>query len=82
MTDTVDMVEADKQRLGRYFRHYREAANITLRDMAERMGMSINTIRWHEAGLRLLRVPEIWKAADILGVTPDRLLDPAIDPTT
>lgn len=81
MTETMD-VETDKQRLGRHFRHYREAANITLRDMAGRMEMSINTIRWHEAGIRLLRVHDLWKAAGILGVTPDRLLDPNIDPTT
>lgn len=79
MTELMD-VETNPQRLGRYFRHYREAANITLRDMAERMGMSINTIRWHEAGIRLLRVPEIWRASAILGVTPDRLLDPSFDP--
>ena len=75
-------IEPNKKRLGKHFRHYREAANITLRDMARRMGMSINTIRWHEAGIRLLRVHDLWKASNILGVTPDRLLDPKIDPTT
>ena len=49
--------------------------------MAQLMRMSINPIRHHEAGIRLLRIPEIWRASSVLGVTPDRLLDPAIDPT-
>ena len=69
------------EKLGRAFRYYREAAGLTLRDMAKRMGMSINPIRSHEGGARLLRIPDIWRAADVLGVTPDRLLDPDLDPT-
>lgn len=73
-------VNPQAARLGKAFRFYREAANLTLRDMAERMSMSINPIRHHEAGIRLLRIPELWRAADVLGVTPDRLLDPAVDP--
>lgn len=77
-----DEVEIDPHaaRLGRAFRFYREAAGLTLRDMAERMGMSINPIRHHEAGIRLLRIPDLWRASSVLGVTPDRLLDPAVDP--
>lgn len=66
--------------LGRAFRYYREAAGLTLRDMASKLTMSINPIRHHEAGIRLLRVPDIWRAANLLGVTPDRLLDPDLDP--
>ena len=80
----TELMELDPTsvQLGKAFRYYREAANLTLRDMAERMGMSINTIRYHEAGMRLLRLPDIWRAAHVLGVTADRLLDPNLDPTT
>lgn len=77
----IPKVEADKQRLGRAFRFYREAAGITLREMSKRLGVSINPIRMHEAGERLLRITDIWRAAKILGVTNDRLLDPKLDPT-
>lgn len=80
-TDEIE-VDPTAAKLGRAFRFYREAANLTLRDMADRMSMSINPIRHHEAGIRLLRVPDIWRAAHILGVTPDRLLDPATDPVS
>ena len=78
----LDEIEVDPHAacLGRSFRFYREAAGLTLRDMAEKMAMSINPIRYHEAGVRLLRIPDIWRAATVLGVTPDRLLDPAVDP--
>lgn len=74
-------IDPQAAQLGKSFRYYREAANLTLRDMAQLMRMSINPIRHHEAGIRLLRIPEIWRASSVLGVTPDRLLDPAIDPT-
>lgn len=80
-TDEIE-VDPTSAQMGRAFRYYREAAGITLREMAERMSMSINPIRHHEAGIRLLRVPDIWRAAAILGVSPDRLLDTTIDPTT
>jgi len=75
-------VDPTSAKLGRAFRFYREAANLTLRDMADKMSMSINPIRHHEAGIRLLRIPDIWRAAAVLGVTADRLLDPDLDPTT
>ena len=74
-------VDPTAAKLGKAFRFYREAANLTLRDMADQMSMSINPIRHPEAGIRLLRVPDIWRAASVLGVTPDRLLDPSVDPT-
>lgn len=80
MTEDV-IIDPQAARLGRAFRYYREAAGLTLRDMSDKMSMSINPIRHHEAGIRLLRIPDIWRAAKILGVTPDRLLDNAIDPT-
>lgn len=74
-------VDPTAAKMGRAFRYYREAAGLTLRDMASKMSMSINPIRHHEAGIRLLRIPDLWRAASVLGVSPDRLLDPAIDPT-
>ena len=81
MAEVSARAAADKERLGRAFRFYREAAGITLRAMSRKMGMSINTIRMHEAGARIMRVEDVWRAAKILGVTNDRLLDPKLDPT-
>jgi uncharacterized protein (UPF0335 family) len=71
---------SDSERLGSYFRHYREAAGLTLHELADKMELSVNTIRLHEGGERLLRVPELWRAAKIFGVTYDKLLDPDSEP--
>lgn len=79
MTDEME-AESDAQKLGRYFRHYREAAGITLHQMSAALGVSVNPIRAHEGGFRLLRLPDIWRAAQILGVTYDKLLDPDSEP--
>ena len=62
-------------RLGAIFRAQRRQAGLTLNQMAERMELSINTIRHHEAGTRLLRVTQMWRAAEILGCTPAKLLN-------
>lgn len=79
MTDTME-IETDAQKLGRFFRHYREAAGLTLHDMSKALNLSINPIRAHEGGHRLLRLPDLWSAAKILGVTHDKLLDPDSEP--
>lgn len=81
MSDVIVVDEStDEQRLGRNFRRYRRAKKLTLRQMADELGCSINTIRYHEGGSRLLRVKEIWRAASILGVAANKLLDPKVEP--
>jgi transcriptional regulator with XRE-family HTH domain len=60
--------------LGRLFRMAREAAGMTLRQVAHDMGMSINTIRWHEAGTRCLRSDDLIAAARLIGTDPRLLI--------
>ena len=52
--------------LGARLRVEREAHGISLEDFARAMGGSINTIRWHEAGSRMLRGDDLVQAARIL----------------
>lgn len=77
MTDDLGRDER-AVRLGTVFRAYRKRRKITLREMSSLMDLSINTIRLHEAGTRLLRLPEIWNAAAILRVKPKALLNTEI----
>lgn len=60
--------------LGRRFRSVRRASGVRQIDVAKRLGLSINTVRWHEAGARLLRVDELMRAAEIIGCDPVNLI--------
>lgn len=60
--------------LGARFRAIREGKKIFLRDMARRMGVCINTIRWHEAGARMMRADDLVEAARVLQVEPCALI--------
>lgn len=60
--------------LGRRFRAAREASQVTLRSLADRMGRSFYIIRRHEAGHTMMRIDDLIKAAKILGVEPCDLL--------
>ena len=72
---TTPMPKGDLQaRLGERFRAVRRARGVWLRDMAQALKCSVNTIRWHEAGARMMRADMIVRAAAIMGVSPDELL--------
>lgn len=60
--------------LGRRFRREREEASITLADMAAKLRVSINTVRWHEAGARCLRADDVVRAAGFMGCEPSHLV--------
>lgn len=66
--------DEESARLGALFREAREAKEVGLKRMAEALGVSVNTIRWHEAGDTLMRADTVRKAADFLGVTAGSLL--------
>lgn len=53
--------------LGARFRAVRKAHKVTLHDLANGLGCSVNTVRWHEAGARMMRTDDIVRAADIIG---------------
>lgn len=60
--------------IGSLFRRAREAKGITLRKLAEDMGCSVNTIRWHEAGHTLFRADQLKTAAHAMRVRVADLL--------
>lgn len=64
-------------RLGGMFRRARHDAGKTLVQTADAIGVSVNTVRWHENGTTPLRAHHLALAALLFGCPPDRLLLPA-----
>lgn len=74
-SDTTPIPAGDlEQRLGAHFRKLRKERKFSLVALAAAMKCSVNTIRWHEAGARLMRFDDVVRAAEVIGVAPDRLL--------
>lgn len=62
--------------IGRKMREKRVAANVSVMKLARALNVSVNTVRWHEAGARLLRADDLVIAASVLGCKPSDLIDP------
>ena len=62
--------------LGARFKAVRRQHKVWLKPLAEALGCSLNTIRWHEAGARMMRLDDIVKAAGVMGVDPAELVKP------
>ena len=62
--------------LGSRFREVRRRQKVYLRPLADALGCSLNTVRWHEAGARMLRLDQVVQAAGIMGVDAAELLPP------
>lgn len=60
--------------LGEKFRVVRRQHKVWLKDLAQHLGCSVNTVRWHEAGARMMRADMLVKAADFIGVPPGQLM--------
>jgi transcriptional regulator with XRE-family HTH domain len=60
--------------LGERFRAVRRRQKCWLADLSKALDCSINTIRWHEAGARMMRADMIVRAAAFMGVEPDELV--------
>lgn len=60
--------------LGEQFRTVRRRQRVWLRDLAAKLDCSVNTLRWHEAGARMMRAEMIVKAAEFMGVPPEELI--------
>lgn len=69
-------------RLGARFRAARQSKGVTLRDMAQALRCSVNTLRWHESGARMFRADTISEAAEFLGVDPSALMQDGPDDLT
>lgn len=67
--------------LGRLFHDRRKAARpkVSLAQLAAHLKCSINTIRWHEAGTRLMRLDDVVRAAAFMDVPHADLLPPQVD---
>lgn len=63
-------------RIGAAFRAAREAKGVFLADLAAALSCSINSIRWHEAGARMMRTDDLIRAAEVLGLPTSDLLPP------
>lgn len=63
--------------LGAQFRTVRRRQKVWLKELSRRLDCSVNTIRWHEAGARMMRADMLVRAAEIIGVQPQELMPPA-----
>ncbi len=60
--------------LGEKFRTVRRRQRVWLKDLAKSLNCSVNTIRWHEAGARMMRADMMVRAAEVIGVMPEELM--------
>lgn len=76
MTDTIPAPKGELEAaLGAQFRETRRGREIWLRDLSKKLGVSVNTVRWHEAGARMMRTDLVVRAAAIIGVSPSQLIE-------
>ncbi len=72
---TIPVPKGDVEaRLGEAFRAVRRSRSVWLRDLAKVLSVSVNTIRWHENGARMMRADVLVRAAEHMGVEPRLLL--------
>lgn len=77
MSRTTPKAKSDVARaLGARLRIEREAQGLNLHDLAQGAGVSINTIRWHEAGSRMLRADDLVSIAVLLNMDAQALMVP------
>lgn len=55
---------------GAAFRQARNAASKTLTETAEALGVSVNTLRWHEAGAAIMAPDKLLAAGVLFSVDP------------
>ena len=66
--------------IGAAFRAARKRRGFTLLQLSAALGCSINSVRWHEAGARLLRTGDLIRAAEAMGVPTTEVLPPELTP--
>jgi transcriptional regulator with XRE-family HTH domain len=68
-------LKADERKvIGGKFKAVRRRQRCWLAELARELGCSINTIRWHEMGIRMMRADMIIAAAKAMRVQPAELL--------
>lgn len=63
-----------EMQLGLTFRRLRKAKGFSMRGIARRMGIAVNSVRWHEAGATMLRADDLLKATEILDCTANDVM--------
>jgi transcriptional regulator with XRE-family HTH domain len=82
MSEPIPIAKGDfEAALGARFRSVRESRDAKLKDLAVHLGLSVNTIRWHEAGAVMLRLDMLHKAAEFLGCEVNDLTIPESEAT-
>ena len=71
--------------LGAHFRKVRKEREFTLDTLRKALGVSVNTLRWHEAGARSMRLNDVVRAVQImqagnLPLVPDAVIKPYAPP--
>ena len=74
MSNSLTASSELEARIGENFRLVRRSRKVWLTTLAEALGVSVNTIRWHEAGVRSMRSDLIVRAAEVIGVPAAELL--------
>jgi transcriptional regulator with XRE-family HTH domain len=67
-------LDSANRAMGEAFRLARKRAGFGLREASEQLGVSINTIRWHEAGSHMMRADTVRKAAMLFDCSADALM--------
>ena len=62
------------QEVGRKIRHYREKKKLSQLELAEAIGVTQNTIYLIEKGQSEMKLGKLFSIAEVLDVTPDKLL--------
>jgi transcriptional regulator with XRE-family HTH domain len=60
--------------LGAHFRACRKRSKKTLKELSTHLGCAVNTVRWMEAGARMLRYDDVVKAAIFMGMPASELI--------
>ena len=68
-------VGTEEAALGAQFRAVRRRQRCYLQPLAAHLGCSINTVRWHEAGARMMRTDMLARAAAFMGVETSELVN-------
>lgn len=66
--DLLEPIGEAEAAIGKRFKEARDNAGFTLRALAEAIDVSVNTIRWHEVGSRVMPTEACLKAARLFKV--------------
>ena len=75
MTQEVDTLNSELERIARRIRHWRDGAGLTLQELAEKSGVSASTVHKIENGQTVPTIAVLFKVAHGLGRRPAELFE-------